>query len=568
MKSRLAPRPINFKRPLDKKLKYDRQVQKWAQRLVGDESALPSDLSQEQLAWIGLELAKRRPDFTPRDSDLYLKALSDTTPILAAPRLERDKLHEDLAVIWAQPEMRDLWSRLEGPAGLRGPKTDYFTAKALMAVMGTAGISAHADDNFAELHHGLVNVFAALDGGPRTLGSYQSALRNMPRLSDSIKVVAANVRMVKALADHLPGRGIGERLMIDGMGTPAWVRQVGKGKTPEQEAFRRRNNPHAGARTYMHIGGGKRQVVSGDDAVKVAQIAKFWRGYYTVVIADQVTGLPLVWTVFDAKVDEAGAIVALLSMLFDLWPECPAKLITGDSAWDEDGWCRLCEVDYGIHPIFRRHPSVTPAAVADFSRDGTVSAITSKGRLICARHGKDLDFAGAQVSGRTGLYPGQTSNESGFRVRGTCKHGCGQLGLGMKADWSLVTFYPHYPSGTGAGAQRYAMREALLTRLNQMEGIFERVQIGRKLGTDGADRTRIRDLGSHEMLLGLGFASMTAATLADQRRQLGIHVDPLDLGLAAPPPPPPLATLTAVPSSPASVDPLAVLNGTQVMVGI
>ncbi len=50
------------------------------------------------------------------------------------------------------------------------------------------------------------------------------------------------------------------------------------------------------------------------------------------------------------------------------------------------------------------------------------------------------------------------------------------------------------------------MREALPTRLNQMEGIFERVRIGRKLGTDGPDRTRIRDLGAHEMLPGLGFA--------------------------------------------------------------
>jgi hypothetical protein len=62
-----------------------------------------------------------------------------------------------------------------------------------------------------------------------------------------------------------------------------------------------------------------------------------------------------------------------------------------------------------------------------------VSAITAEGRLICARHGKDLDFSGAQVSSRAGLVPGKTSNESGFRVRGTCKAGCGQLGLGMKA---------------------------------------------------------------------------------------------------------------------------------------
>jgi hypothetical protein len=565
LKSRQAPRPINFRRPLEKKLRYDPQVIKWTQRLMGDRSARPDQLSEEQLAWIGLELMKTRADFTPAEGDLYLKAMADTTPILAAPRLERAKLHEDLALIWSQKEMRRLWADLEGPVGLRGPKTDYFTAKALMAVMGTAGISAHADDNFAELHAGLGGVFAALDGGPRELGSYQSALRNMPRLADTIRVISANVRMVAALADLLPGRGIGERLLIDGMGTPAWVRQVGKGKTDKQEAFRRRNNPHAGARAYMHTAGGKRDVSSGDKGEKVLSIGKFWRGYYTVVIADQVTGLPLVWTVHDASMDEARAIVPLLSLLFGLWPDCPAKTIAGDSAWDENEWCRLCEVDYGIHPIFRRHPNIAPPPVANFSRDGTVSAITAEGRLICSRHGRELDFSGAQVSGRNGLVPGKTSNESGFRVRGTCKAGCGQLGLGMKADWNLVTFYPHYSSGTGAGAQRFAMREALLTRLNQMEGIFERVQIGRKLGTDGADRTRIRDLGAHEMLLGLGFASMTAATLADQRRQLGVHVDVLDPGAVTAPLP---APTPVVKHGSATVDPLDVFKGTQVLLGV
>jgi hypothetical protein len=188
--------------------------------------------------------------------------------------------------------------------------------------------------------------------------------------------------------------------------------------------------------------------------------------------------------------DEARAIVPLLSLLFDLWPECPAKTIAGDSAWDENEWCRLCEVDYGIHPIFRRHPSTQGRGVGDFSRDGTVAAITGEGQLICSRDGKELAFAGAQVASRQGLVPGKTSNESGFRVRGTCKDGWGSSGLGMKADWNLVTFFPHYSSGTGAGAQRFAMREALLTRLNQMEGVFERVQIGRKLGTGGAPTAR------------------------------------------------------------------------------
>lgn len=68
MKSRQAPRPINFKRPLSKKLKFDPQVIKWSQRLMGDRSARPHHLSEEQLAWIGLELMKTRADFTPAEA--------------------------------------------------------------------------------------------------------------------------------------------------------------------------------------------------------------------------------------------------------------------------------------------------------------------------------------------------------------------------------------------------------------------------------------------------------------------------------------------------------------------
>jgi hypothetical protein len=183
-----------------------------------------------------------------------------------------------------------------------------------------------------------------------------------------MRVVATNVQMVKALSELLPGRGIGERLMINGMGTPAWVRQVGKGKTDNVEQFRRRNNPHAGARSYMHASQAKREVRPGDSASHFMQVGKFWRGYYTVVIADQATGLPLVRIVQDASVDEAPAIVPLLSLLYNLWPECPAKLIAGDSAWDEDEWCRLCEVDTGSTPSSdgirascRRPPSPTRA---------------------------------------------------------------------------------------------------------------------------------------------------------------------------------------------------------------
>ena len=151
----------------------------------------------------------------------------------------------------------------------------------------------------------------------------------------------------------------------------------------------RKRTPHAGFRAYSHGKGGK-QPIDPNASLKSAVgqgNSKWWRGYYLVVIADHATGLPLVWTLIDAATDEARAIVPLLRDLYELWPDIPAKLIVGDSAWDEDEWCRLCEVDYGIHPVFRLHESrkgdrngrILPSGA---SQGGSIRGITGEGRLI------------------------------------------------------------------------------------------------------------------------------------------------------------------------------------------
>jgi hypothetical protein len=60
MEHRDAPRPVNFKRRLPARLHHDPQVIKWAKRLAGDAKARPTDLSEEQLAFLMLVVAKRR----------------------------------------------------------------------------------------------------------------------------------------------------------------------------------------------------------------------------------------------------------------------------------------------------------------------------------------------------------------------------------------------------------------------------------------------------------------------------------------------------------------------------
>jgi hypothetical protein len=538
MKSRKAPSPVNYKRGLPAKLAYDPQVLKWTKRILGNAEAKPRNLNEQQLAFVHLEVMRRRADFSAHEGDLYLKAMQETCPVFAAPELERQKLAEDFELLFRQPEMRRFWDSWQGAKPKSGPTPDYHCAKALMATMAMSGISAHADDGFAELtgNAKLWKVFEGLAGAPKRPQSYENAVKQLKRLGCFAPALEANVAMIRELAKLYPGRGIGERLMIDGCLFPAWCEQKGKGKTEEEERRRRRFCPEAGPKAYIQRSGAKK-ILGGGDKVSPQEMkaGKFVRGYYLILIADQATGLPLVWSIVDANPDEAPNIVPALSDLYRLWPDCPAKLIAGDSAWDEDPWCRLCEVEYGIRPIFRYHKSSSGAKISNFSRKRKVLAQSQDGQLICATHRNFLDFKGSEHPGRGTLRPGQTNRpEGGFRVRGECPDGCGVLSMRMKADWNRLTYYPHF-STPGVGEERHAFRQAMLTRLNGIEGIFDRLQTGRKLATDGADRTRIRDKGAHESLISLALLSMTAAALADQRRQKSVPVLPLPKGGGAAP---------------------------------
>lgn len=545
MKHREPPSPVNFKRPLPKHLQNDAQVRKWAKRLLGDPEARPRDLTQEQLAFVTLEVAKRRADAGFLDPGLLVKAMAETTPVISAPKMERLKLAEDLELIWSQPEMRMLWDSWDGKRGSAGPPPDYLTGKGMATVMGMTGISAHADDCFAELtgNEKIWQLFERLDNlGARRPRSYENATRQLPRLAAHDAIVRTNVQMIKELAALFPSAGIGQRLMIDGSARPAWCAQAPTGKTDEQEAHRRRMCPEAGSRAIIHTSGGKRTVKSTEMGRGQSYLAKgkHWRGYHDVVIADMATLLPVVWGSFDASLDEAAAIVVLMSDLARFWGEdFSPEAIVGDSAWDEDPWCRMLEVDYGTHPVFRLHAKDKFPKVGSHSRDETVASITEYGQLVCAAHGRALPMLGSESGPRIGekgepLRPGQTADERSFRVRATCAKGCGKLSLQMKADWSRLTHYPHHGIGGKAIKWRYAMREAMLARLAGMEGIWQRLQSGKKVSTDDADRTRIRDKDGHDLILDLAMLSMTAASLTDERRQRGISVPPLPPAPPAP----------------------------------
>lgn len=531
MKHRPKPNPATYSSSRNTRLKKDPQVKKWAKRLLGDPNAKPEDLTEEQLVFVYEQILGLRP--TMADTTKFEQAMIDTCPVLSAP--DWTGLVEDMGHVWAQPEMRRFWEEWQPPREGSGPRVDYAPAKAIMATLGMGGFTSKFDDahdRFGDTPQ-LREVFSDLEGRPVEQVPYSSLMRQLKKASKGVRVAAMkhNIELVKQLAELFPGEGIGERLAIDATAFPAWCPQRGSRNDAVDEIIGRRT-PDAAYRIQEYRKGSKEEVDPNEQvqAGKVNVKVKAFRGYFLVAIIDLATGLPLVWVLMTGKTNETAALIPLLSTLYRLWPEIPAKLIVGDSLYDDDICTRVCEVDYGIAPVFRIHKAkLTAKSWRIFhdgeSRDGSVKGMTPLGQLVCAKHGGVLPYATFERPHRTvdgkkngiPLRPGQSADEGGFRIRAMCDGtvGCGKLSLQAKVDWSVLTEYPHFKDGA---AKKYWLRQALLVRLNGIESLWNRVKSG-GLGVNGADRPRVLDRETVEAVVSLAMLGYTAFTVADQRRE-------------------------------------------------
>ncbi len=558
MRSRPDPKPAPRKLP-EAKLRHDPQVIKWVQRLKGDPAARPAALSETELRWVMEEVMRRRGD---EFSDTHFaKAMEKTTPVLAHPQVT-DPI-EDLGHIFSQPEMREFWKVWTTGRPKAGPAPNLEFAKAMLATMAVPGITSRGDDAHRLLHdtprlQDLFDTLSAKAGQVYGPLGYSGAMRLIHKAAAPCHQLAlyTNIEMLKELR-ALGFDEIGKRLLIDGTAVPAWAQQVSAGRLPKnptpkqqeahdrREAELRKRAEEAGFRMLGYTKNGK--IVPADEKVGSGLRAgkiKAWRGYYLVVIADQATGLPMVWSLVDAREDEARQIIPLLSQLFSLWPELHddriTEMIAGDSAWDEDPWCRLCEVDYGIAPIFRLHNTDHPPQIVPpgQTRGTRVVAVTPRGELMCRGHMQPCKMVKFEPSKRdAALRAGQTE-AADFRVRALCTHHgggagggkpCGHLSLKADTDWSKLTRYPHHPNGR---PELYATRQAMLVRLGQIESLWNVLKTGNMLAGSGPTRTKMCNRTTHEALISLAFLGTTALTLADQRQRHGVAVPPL-VGAAA-----------------------------------
>jgi hypothetical protein len=208
----------------------------------------------------------------------------------------------------------------------------------------------------------------------------------------------------------------------------------------------------------------------------------------------------------------------VLNKLYELWPTCPAEVLIGDSAFDIEDICRLCEVSYGLHPVFVRKPSL---ALVEHPLDADAfTKYRGNGQAYCYKHRCAMELAGHGLAPRTGLLPGEASREGGFRVRFRCPiggdgdRGCGRPSLPMSTSWCAFPFYPHVMFGQ---PDKHAMRIALLARRNTAESHNSALKRALLVGGKGANRTHLTDFGTVRVVLDLAHLSRSALMLAAVR---------------------------------------------------
>ena len=487
----------------------DPRVKDLVARLAGDPDARVGDLPDELLIAAYEQMA--RIHHTGLDEALFERAMTETAPVRFTTA-RRTGLTDIMALPEITQFLNEGWC-VERPA--RGPVPAYAEAKALLCTLGLDRRGSH----LTQAHQALATD-ATLRGlllpGQAGIGSYSALVSQAQKVAPACTpaAIATNIALAKSLRETYPQTA--KRLLIDGTPIPAWCPQRGSSGNVELEELYRAKTPEAGFRVYTQTASGK--VAPGPGG----RVTRAWRWYYLVAITDQATGIPLVWHLQDASQDEARALAPLLAHLHELWPDIDAEVIVGDSAWDEDWACELCEVRYGIHPIFPLHRIGTrehSLTRAEAGR-GSVRGIDPHGRLVCAAHGAPLALTTVDQPSRAGLAPGEPTPAAKHRVRAECTHAtpgapaCGKVGLPMARDWSKLAYYPHHPEGAPS---RYAYRVACSIRRNSAESLNARLKVAHHIGTEGANRTRVTDVDTHLALLSLCLLSCTARTVAAAR---------------------------------------------------
>jgi hypothetical protein len=259
------------------------------------------------------------------------------------------------------------------------------------------------------------------------------------------------------------------------------------------------------------------------------------KGWRPVKLVDQQTGLPLIWTIAPANVEEDKVLIRnLLPNLFRLWPDCPLEIIIGDGVLDNAWVCGELEARWSIHPMFTRRTSKRRTVVVR----GGGTYTTNDGQLICSC-GTAMTFRG-----REGFFSYKQRETAGIprgamapntkeaRIRWKCTS-CSAKGTtyALKQvghDWPNANHHLYYPIHGAGGSS--LLRKALLLYRNIVESTFA---VMKATGVGNEQPAQWAKDHGIVHLIGMYFTLRTARRLAHENGSYAIlAAEHATLGLA------------------------------------
>jgi hypothetical protein len=497
---------------------------------LADEDYRSRGLDDELRLHLRLDLLKAKG--LDVDPELLRNAYESTRQQLLAPVVTERT--EAVAAAWSQPEAEALWERW-WPARVRERDVpSYEAAKAALATTSALGVTyvKNGRDRLRSTPE-LIEAFSRLAvttsrgaAIPPTLPirEYSSMTRLIKRLSEDgpLAVQQMCVDVVRTLADLFPAHHVGEWVSIDAQLVPAWVVQKSakRGGVLDEgiEAYYRRRCPEAGYRVYGYDRDG-----IGDASDPSRRIArpKDCRGYMQLLLTDNATGVPLVGVLGDAsRLFEPDGLRPLLLRLYDMWPDLPLRGVVGDKLYDVRPACLMCELEFGITPVFVRRPGHVERNVHLLRPEEheKIQRVDGWGIAYCRQHNQPMRVESVARPKRDGLLPGEPANDRELHLRFACNAptSCGRPVLRMSFDPSSLTRLPHHH--LARRPKEFALRQALLAARNSSaESAHGSLQLGYGQGRKDGTRARVFDLATLETLHWLGYGTRALLLLLAHR---------------------------------------------------
>lgn len=213
---------------------------------------------------------------------------------------------------------------------------------------------------------------------------------------------------------------------------------------------------------------------------------KYWRGWNLQILTLTNSRTAPVWQLLGAEDQgEWESAPELMGRLFDHWPECRLRFVTGDREYDFDELCARLEFAYGVHPVFpRRAPKDVPSGLRDKGMPSGYPDCCSQLMRVVSME----DFPTREDIAAWGGRLGELVTRDGLivprgdgktpRIRYVCDK-CGnkkQMYPHHYPKWT--TFVPHRDTHRGRPAGLFDLRSELTAWRNVSESVNAEIKYG------------------------------------------------------------------------------------------